>query len=332
MYIPNPLNRSQVIRMFSGRIRSVSRSGLLVFALMLCSGLFAQDGVEYSVPIGNTAAIRDLLPDQTLTNRPDFHASAFTNKGDTIIYRCLMELDLSGLDSEWIIDRAYFNLYGNPNSNRPPNQGFNDCWIERIVKPWIADNVTWETQPATTTVHRVALPQSWVEAEDLLELELTEMVRDMQSNTGGSHGLMLRLKDEDIFRSRVFASSAHPDPALHPELIVEYRTAADTGGTTALIDLSNSLDWQVGPNPFVDRLVVQADLPFAGEWTFSVFNASGQVVLRESTWAAEGPFRTSLQLGRVSVQGMHLMRMDAVDPSSPGRRAFAVRRLMRVHP
>lgn len=310
-----------------GNAINILMQGLCV--IFLAGSIQAQDAVVWEAPLGPNAAVRSLDPDQALANGPDFHASAFTNEGDTNIYRCMMGIDLSGLNSEWIIERAYLSLYGNPTSIRPDNQGFNDCWLERIVEPWDHSTVNWNNQPATTPLHRVALPQSWIPDEDLLEVDVTALMQDMQDNPGSSYGLMMRLQQEDIFRSRVFASSSHPDAALRPRLVVEYRNAADTGGSTGIGLQALALDWQVGPNPCVDALQLQADLPFSGQWRIAAFDASGRLVFQQEAWAPAGEYRAQLDLSQWPSGSMYLIRLEAKDPNAD-RIAVAQRRIMRL--
>ncbi len=319
--------------LFRNTVLSWKKCALLpVFVLGWVFSLHGQDDVEWTMPLGPNAAVRSLFPDVPLANSSNFYARAFTNSEDTILTRCLMQADLSGLNPDWVIQRASLNLYANPESSYPINEGFNQSWLERIVEPWDHTSVTWDNQPATTPVNRVAIPQSWDPGDDLLGLDVTDLVKDMQDNPSGSYGLMIRLDVEDVFRSRLFASPSHPNIGLRPQLVVEYRLASDTGSTTGLGQTGLELAVQVSPNPASHQTVLSADLPYAGAWDIGIYSLEGRLLHRQTVQAAQGSFQQPLDLSGFADTGMLLVQLQYQAPAGEAQRAYAVRRLMRSTP
>jgi hypothetical protein len=80
--------------------------------------------------------------------------------------------------------------------------------------------VTWQNQPSTSTTSQVSIPSTTQSRLDLVDLDVTNLVRDMRQY--GNYGFMLKLQNETIYTSRIFCSSKHSDASKHPKLVVVY--------------------------------------------------------------------------------------------------------------
>jgi hypothetical protein len=120
--------------------------------------------------------------------------------------------------------------YGNSSyPGAPPGLYPNQSFIQRVTSTWDEQTVTWNTQPTTTTVNQIAIPPStsqWDWNFSNNSANLVAMVQDMVTNPETNFGFMLRLETEVYYRSLMFASSDHSNPALWPELTVTYTTSS----------------------------------------------------------------------------------------------------------
>jgi len=115
----------------------------------------------------------------------------------------------------------------------------NNCFIQKVTSAWNEQTVTWNTQPTTTPANQITIPQStlqwnWNFADS--SANLVAMVQDWVTNPSKNFGVMIKQVTESYYRSVLFASSDHPNSALHPELIVTYTVClADTTTFNAAI-------------------------------------------------------------------------------------------------
>ncbi|MDR0790650.1 MAG: DNRLRE domain-containing protein, partial [Bacteroidales bacterium] len=101
----------------------------------------------------------------------------------------------------------------------------NEVWIEQITSSWDENTITWNTQPTTTTTNRISIAPSttqyyWNYVDS--SSNFLSMVQQWVSNPESNQGIMLKLQNEQHYRSMTFASSNYSDSTLHPELIITY--------------------------------------------------------------------------------------------------------------
>ena len=168
----------------------------------------------------------------------DYIAIAWTDGGVPYVGRSLIDFDLSSIPSNAIITNAYLSLYNNPNSSQVNGQhsslsGSNQSVLKKIVSPWSENSVTWNTQPATSSLNQVTLPQSPGPNDDYININITSLIQDKVSNPSDNFGFMLQLGTESYYRSLIFASSDHVDPLKRPRLAVHYTIPAPSAIITA---------------------------------------------------------------------------------------------------
>ncbi|MCX6275783.1 MAG: DNRLRE domain-containing protein [Bacteroidetes bacterium] len=106
-----------------------------------------------------------------------------------------------------VINSATLYLYANNNApngivGQPTYGNDNAGYLRRITQSWNENTVTWNNQPATTTVNQVLIPQSTSTSQD---------------------GFMIsEINEVNYYNSLIFCSSDIPDTSLAPALVVTY--------------------------------------------------------------------------------------------------------------
>jgi gliding motility-associated-like protein len=192
-------------------------------------------------------------PNETLNkgNDPEFFISDWTFNGNGCphgTHRSLLKFaELSTIPTNATIIRAELKLYGVPSSAMYGNSCYsgsgynsycpNTSYIQKVTSAWNEQTVTWNTQPTTTTVNQITVPQTttqWNWNFTDSSANLIVMVQDWVSNPSQNFGVMMKLVTENYYRGVVFASSDHPNAALHPELTVTYEVQQEFKDTTII--------------------------------------------------------------------------------------------------
>jgi len=140
--------------------------------------------------------------------------------------RSIIDFDLSSIPTGSVINGAFLSLYAWPHTTgmgqHSSLSGSNASWIKRVTSPWNENTVTWNTQPSSTVLNQVILPQSTSPTQDYLNVNVTNLVQDMLINQNSSYGFILSLQTEEVHRRLNFCSSDYPNPMFHPKLEVIY--------------------------------------------------------------------------------------------------------------
>lgn len=177
-----------------------------------------------------------------------------------ILGRGYFSFDLTSINSEHTITFAEINLYHNPESyiTGHENSGVsNDIFIRRVSEDWDEDEISWENQPEITIDNEIHILSSNIPDQDYINIEVTDMLIDHYDNNSSAFGLCISMFDEettDYNRNVVFASKYHPNPALHPELVVYTQ---DYTGVEHTIVIKN--DMVVFPNPSNELFTLKLD-------------------------------------------------------------------------
>jgi hypothetical protein len=234
----------------------------------------------------------------------DFAAVAWT-AGGPFVHRSMIKFDLTGLPANANITSAKLSLYHNPNSTTTPtHSGSNKSILQRITSSWDESTVSWMTKPTSTNTNEVSLAASTSGTQDYLDIDVTQLVKDMITNT--NYGIMIMLETESPYAALNFCSSDHPTAAKRPKMVISY--TINTGTGTPLPE--NTL--AVYPNPasgFIDVQGAEENAPW------QLYDLNGREVMKGLTGQSgtriyfnEGlakgiyMFRSGLQYARVAVQ------------------------------
>jgi hypothetical protein len=145
-------------------------------------------------------------------------------------------IEMNAIPANAIIISAKLSLYGVSSSgeyssgnstypNSPYNSsGFNDSWIQRATTSWDENIVTWNTQPTATSTNQVSLAPSTLQWNyNATNIDVTSLVKDMRATGNTNNGFLLKLKDEQYYRSIIFATSENTNPTLRPKLVINYK-------------------------------------------------------------------------------------------------------------
>jgi hypothetical protein len=190
---------------------------------------------------GKDAFLQSYQPNINNGGSSEFNALAWTIGGTPVIERGLIDFDLSTIPIGAVIQSATLILYNNPNSTNGfqngqhyHGTGSNQSYLQRVTSAWNENTVTWNTQPAITTINQVILPQDTSAHQDYV-VNATALVQDIVNNPTTSFGFLLRLTQEQQYRCLLFASSDHSNAALHPKLIVVYSSTGGPSITTGSV-------------------------------------------------------------------------------------------------
>lgn len=118
---------------------------------------------------------------------------------------------------------AYLTLFSHPapaNGDRVhPNSGSNNAfYIRRVTSPWswTTNTTTWFNQPPTTTAGQVLVPHTNASSQDLVNIDVTQIIKDIYVN--GNYGIIMQLQNENRYTSRIFCHSAYSDVSKRPYL------------------------------------------------------------------------------------------------------------------
>jgi len=90
-----------------------------------------------------------------------------------------------------------------------------------VTGAWNEYSVTWNTQPASTTEHQIAVPAPSSGTDSLVQ-DVLPLVKDILNSEEGNHGFELILQNEQKYRSVRYASTQHSDAARWPKLTITY--------------------------------------------------------------------------------------------------------------
>ncbi|MFH2142152.1 MAG: DNRLRE domain-containing protein [Bacteroidota bacterium] len=222
---------------------------------------------------GIDAYIHEYDINQNLGTHPDFAAIAWTNSGTPYIARNLIDFGLSSIPNNAIVTYAGLSLFYNPTSPNGPHSGSNECWLERITEPWTELNVTWSNQPTTTIQNRVSIPQSISSDQDYPNIDITLLIQDILYDPANSYGLMLKLKDEQIYNRLTFSSSDNADSTLYPELMICYTINEGQNEIT-----KNNFVFEIYPNPAYGSLNIELNSMVNQLNKIEIFNLQGEMI------------------------------------------------------
>jgi hypothetical protein len=202
---------------------------LVLFFIITCFSLHAQVTVTFQ-PGGNTgkdAEVWSLEPNLNY-NHDLIRGNAWTWSGNPGIQRAFLEFDFAAIPAGAKIESALLSLYSPGSPNSQSHSGNNAAHLKRVITNWSETDVTWNNQPAATSLHQVSLPESTSDYQDYLNINVTQLVTDMFADPSNSYGFMLQLQSEDLPRRISFASSDHTNTNKLPKLVITFTLPACT--------------------------------------------------------------------------------------------------------
>ena len=213
---------------------------LIIFLTSLSS--FSQDTIIFQPGSeeGKDAYLRTLTPNTNYGDHHDFAAIGWTFHGPYVCTRSMIEFDLSYIPENTQILSAKLSLYGNPTScnhqGHSSLSGSNKSYLQRIITQWEEYTTTWNNPPLTTSANAIILRETNNPLEDYIDIDVTTLVQDMINDPENSYGFMIKLVNEEHYRSMVFSSSDQEDPDNHPKLEIIF------GCETTIADFSTDID------------------------------------------------------------------------------------------
>ncbi len=208
----------------------------------------------------------------------DVCATAWTHNGDTSLIRSLLYFDYY-IPLNFDIVSAKLSLYHNPNSPEGQHSSLtnsNASIVQRITSSWYEEYVTWVTQPQTTTLNQVLIPQTLSATQDFIDIDITQLVIDARNNPNSSFGFMLKLQAETYYSKLVFASSDYPVDSLHPKLEI----CLDRNSVGIKDVVNEELSVKFFPNPATDKVTIQ--LNKQEDIQLELLNVLGETVFQEN--------------------------------------------------
>jgi hypothetical protein len=156
----------------------------------------------------------------------EIEIASWTINGHSTNWRSFIKFDQSQIPANATIINATLYLYTKPSTPHAidPNYAHsgtsNGFYVERITGAWTPTALHWNTQPGTTIINRVVVPQSTSSTADVT-INVTGILQDMVSS--GNFGFAFRLQNETVYNARQFASSFYTNAALRPKLVITYQ-------------------------------------------------------------------------------------------------------------
>lgn len=228
---------------------------------------------------GEDAVLDTYNPGSTNPDSPDYCSGFWTIFGTPVNYHNLFKFDFSSIPSNAIIQSALMNLFYAPNNlfyaNDTSLTNSNESVLQRITTSWSENTVTWNTQPSTTTLNEVILPQSTSGNQDYTNIDVTALVQDMFANPSTSYGFMLHLTNEAYYARLLFASGDNSIIYMHPQLELCYTV-------TSVPEINCESNFMISPNPSKGKAIVSWQNCGNKFEQFEVINSIGQTVAEKN--------------------------------------------------
>lgn len=143
----------------------------------------------------------------------------WTWSGNPGTARQFQQFDLSRICNSANLLDARYSAYFNQSQSSQSHSGANAATLYRCTAPWDEYSLTWLSQPPTTTVNSIPVPQMFG-TNDLLNHNVTPLFQDLI--TGPNYGFMWRHNVEGTYRRNRFMSSDWTIQAERPKLELRF--------------------------------------------------------------------------------------------------------------
>lgn len=255
------------------------------------------------------ACIQNIAPNQNFANDEDFIAAAWTNSGSLSIMRSLLKFEIP-VPSNAIITSAKLSLYhynSTSNVGHSTLSGSNSCVLKKITSNWDENTLTWNNQPNTTTQNQVLLPESNNNNQDYTNIDITNMVIDFYNNPTTNFGMLLKLENENYYRSLLFASKDCNDMTKRPKIEICYHI--NNIGVSDNNTIASAIN--VFPNPVTDNININYNLNENCNVSFEIFDMLGQEVINEKIgYQDKGSNSYNLNLDNNIDSGIYFIKIN----------------------
>ncbi len=194
---------------------------------------------------------KDIAPslvDANFSTQEYIYCGAYTDSGLPKGGRGLIEFDFSFLASASSVIEAKLSLfhYGGAathGSGDEERRDISSFYLRRITESWSESTVTWNTQPAATPIHQVAVSAPATFTSDFVDIDVTQLVKDMVEY--GNNGFQIILQVESTYRSLWIGSSenTYDNGENRPKLEITYE--GETSGGSGEVTSVNGLKGDV---------------------------------------------------------------------------------------
>lgn len=141
----------------------------------------------------------------------------------------LLKFNMPVLPIGYEATSAYLSLYHNPTSGSAGQIGDNACYLKKVTSSWKSDEVSWNSQPSSTTTNQIYLEKSTTSTQDYFNIDVLNFVTDWQADTSKNYGMMLEIIERTkSAQSMKFCSSNFTQAAKRPKLVITYSKKADS--------------------------------------------------------------------------------------------------------
>lgn len=185
--------------------------------------------------------------------------------------RAMIHFDLSTFTNPNDIIEAKLNLYafGPISGVFLGHTGANNALLSRVSAPWLENTVTWSSAPSINATNQIMLPQSTSYTQDYLNIDVTQLIKDMISF--GNYGFNLKLVNESPTNAMLFCSSNHSDITKHPVLQISHSGLS--------VESFNNDFIQIFPNPSSEFITFKLNNSILDEnSTLEIIDIFGSVV------------------------------------------------------
>lgn len=150
--------------------------------------------------------------------------------GEMVAY---LQFDLGSIPANQVLESADLNLFYPP-GHVNQQAGQNDLYVQRVTSGWSETTMTWSTGvPTHTTAGQVSVPAA-TSATQNYSIDVSGIVNEWICNGEANHGFRIALQNYAIYRSAVFATRDHANPALHPQLVMQFATLTASAAKTTI--------------------------------------------------------------------------------------------------
>lgn len=172
---------------------------------------------------------RNLGQDINYEKGTSMQISEWTDGGSPTEQHQILRFDLSALPDNAIIESAKLSLFFNPDNLDGRGYGHygdvaTNFSISRITENWDEKTVTWNTRPAEDPATRISLSGHTLIDQNYPDIDVTELIRQMF--TGENNGFYMQMDANQRYQMLKFCTSDHPDPELHPRLVITYSSVS----------------------------------------------------------------------------------------------------------